>query len=123
MALTDLFVRNVKHSGAPAGDKYADGGGMYLLVKSTGKYWRMGYRFVNKRKTLALGVYPNVSLAQARKRGFSKAPDRRPATTARRQPPHGRGAQPFAQATGKDPGWASAAKWKNSAGGSGRPNK
>ncbi len=31
-----------------------------------GKYWRVDYRFVGKRKTLALGVYPDVSLAQAR---------------------------------------------------------
>jgi hypothetical protein len=28
MALTDTFTRNTKHSGAPAGDKYSDGGGM-----------------------------------------------------------------------------------------------
>jgi integrase len=41
---------------------------MYLLVKAAGKYWRMDYRFGGKRKTLALGVYPAVSLAQARKR-------------------------------------------------------
>ncbi len=41
---------------------------MYLLVKATGKYWRMDYRYLNKRKTLALGVYPEISLAKARKR-------------------------------------------------------
>jgi len=41
---------------------------MYLLVKPSGKYWRMDYRFAGKRKTLALGVYPAVTLAQARKR-------------------------------------------------------
>lgn len=68
MALADTFVRQVKHSGKPAGDSYADGGGMYLLVKAAGKYWRMDYRFSGKRKTLALGVYPAVTLAQARKR-------------------------------------------------------
>lgn len=68
MALADTFVRTVKHSGAAAGDKHSDGGGMYLLVKSSGKYWRMDYRFANKRKTLALGVYPAVPLALARKR-------------------------------------------------------
>ncbi len=68
MALTDTFVRNVKHTGAPAGDKHTDGGGMYLLVNAAGKYWRMNYRFADKRKTLALGVYPAVSLADARKR-------------------------------------------------------
>ena len=68
MALTDTFVRQVKHSGAPAGDKYTDGQGMFLLVKAAGKYWRMNFRFAEKQKTLALGVYPAVSLAKARKR-------------------------------------------------------
>lgn len=67
MALTDTFIKNsTKHSGKPAGDKHTDGGGMYLLVKSAGKYWRMDYRFADKRKTLALGTYPEVSLAKAR---------------------------------------------------------
>lgn len=68
MPLSDTFVRHVKNSGKPAGDKYSDGDGMYLLVKAAGKYWRMDYRFADKRKTLALGVYPEVSLAKARKR-------------------------------------------------------
>lgn len=68
MALTDTFVKNVKHSGAPAGDKLTDGQGMHLLVKAAGKYWRLNYRFLGKQKTLALGVYPEVSLAQARQR-------------------------------------------------------
>jgi integrase len=68
MALADTFVRQVKHSGKPAGDKHTDGGGMYLLVKAGGKYWRMDYTFADKRKTLALGVYPEVSLAKARAR-------------------------------------------------------
>ena len=68
MALADTFVRTVKPTGAPAGDKYADGGGMYLLVKSGGKYWRMDYRFAGKRKTLAMGTYPEVSIVKARKR-------------------------------------------------------
>ncbi|KQW96587.1 hypothetical protein ASC94_07015 [Massilia sp. Root418] len=67
MALTDMFIREVRPSSA-AGDKHADGGGMYLLVKGSGKYWRMDYGFLGKRKTLALGVYPAVSLASARKR-------------------------------------------------------
>jgi integrase len=68
MALTDTFVKQVKHSGVSAGDKHADGGGMYLLVKVGNKYWRLDYRFADKRKTLALGVYPAVSLAKARAR-------------------------------------------------------
>ncbi len=68
MALTDTFVKNTKHDGNSAGRKYADGGGMYLLVNAAGKYWRMDYRFAEKRKTLALGTYPEVSLLKARQR-------------------------------------------------------
>lgn len=68
MALTDTFVRQVKHTGKPAGDKHTDGDGMYLLVKAVGKYWRMDYTYSGKRKTLALGVYPEVPLAKARQR-------------------------------------------------------
>ena len=72
MPLSDTFVRNTKHSGAPAGDKHSDGGGMYLHITKAGKYWRMNYRFAAKQKTLALGVYPAVSLADARQ-GRDKA--------------------------------------------------
>ena len=68
MALTDTFVKQVKHSGKAAGDKHTDGVGMYLLVKAGGKYWRMDYTHEGKRKTLAIGVYPAVGLAKARKR-------------------------------------------------------
>jgi hypothetical protein len=68
MALTDTFVKNTKPTDSPAGDKYRDGGGMYLLINKGGKYWRMDYRFAEKRKTLALGVYPAVTLAKARQR-------------------------------------------------------
>jgi integrase len=66
MELSDKAVKAHKHSGKPSGDKYSDGSGMYLLVTATGKYWRMDYRYLDKRKTLALGVYPAVSLAKAR---------------------------------------------------------
>lgn len=64
--LTDTAIRNAKPR-----DKFykvSDSGGLYLLVKATGKYWRMDYRFVGKRKTLAIGVYPTVSLVAARKK-------------------------------------------------------
>ncbi len=71
MALTDTFVRQVKHTGKPTGDKYTDGGGMYLLVKAAGRYWRLDYTHADKRKTLALGVYPEVSLSKARQRRAS----------------------------------------------------
>ena len=66
MALTDTFVKSVKHTGAAVGDKHTDGGAMYLHVKAEGKYWRMAYRMHGKQKTLYIGVYPAVSLAQAR---------------------------------------------------------
>jgi integrase len=69
MALNDTYLKNsTKHIGSAAGDKHADGGGMYLLVKAAGKYWRLDYRFADKRKTLALGTYPEISLLEARQR-------------------------------------------------------
>ena len=47
--------------------KLVDGGGLYLLVNPVGsKYWRYNYRYAGKRKTLALGVFPEVSLKAAR---------------------------------------------------------
>ena len=89
MALTDTFVKNVKHSGATAGDKHTDGRAMYLLVNAVGKYWRMNYRFADKRKTLALGVYPDVGLAKARARRDKAreqlADDTDPATAKREE--------------------------------------
>ena len=41
---------------------------MYVLVAKAGKYWRFDYRYDGKRRTLAIGVYPDVTLAQARER-------------------------------------------------------
>ncbi len=66
MALTDIIVRTAKPKDKPY--KLTDGDGMYLLVTATGKYWRFDYRFLTKRKTLAIGVYPTISLADARER-------------------------------------------------------
>ncbi|TXT25996.1 MAG: Phage integrase [Gallionellaceae bacterium] len=67
MALTDIEVKKVKT--ADKAVKLADGGGLFLLVQSNGaKYWRLAYRFAGKQKTLALGVYPDVSLSDARQR-------------------------------------------------------
>lgn len=68
MALTDTKVKQLKPLGAASGEKYADGGGLYLHVTATGKYWRLSYRFAGRQKTLALGVYPDVTLAKARER-------------------------------------------------------
>jgi integrase len=66
MPLTDIAVRNAKFQEKPY--KLTDGDGMYLLVNKAGKYWRYDYRCLGKRKTLALGVYPIVSLVEARDR-------------------------------------------------------
>ncbi len=47
--------------------KLSDGGGLCLEVRPNGaKYWRLSYRIYKKQKTLALGVYPAVSLKDAR---------------------------------------------------------
>ncbi|TRL72343.1 tyrosine-type recombinase/integrase [Citrobacter youngae] len=49
--------------------KLADGGGLYLQVEPNGsRYWRMKYRFAGKEKRLSFGVYPAVSLADARQK-------------------------------------------------------
>lgn len=66
MSLTDTAIRNAKPGSKPY--KLTDGGGLYLLVNNAGKYWRFDYRFVGKRKTLAVGVYPAITLAKARER-------------------------------------------------------
>lgn len=62
--LTDTAVRQAKPKDKPY--KIGDSGGLYLLIKPNGKYWRMNYRFAGKQKTLAIGVYPDVSLKEAR---------------------------------------------------------
>ena len=67
MPLADASIRKVKSRPKPC--KLSDSGGMYLLVMPDGgRYWRMDYRFAGKRRTLALGVYPIISLSEARSR-------------------------------------------------------
>jgi hypothetical protein len=66
MALTDTIIRNAKYQGKQI--KLSDEKGMYLLVNQAGKYFRLDYRFADKRKTLALGVYPETSLKEAREK-------------------------------------------------------
>ena len=67
MKLTDTRVRNAKPK--EKAYKLSDGGGMYLLVTPDGaRYWRLDYRHVGKRRTLALGIYPTVTLGNARGR-------------------------------------------------------
>ena len=66
--LTDMYVKNAKTSPDGKPKKYTDGGGLYLNVTTSGKYWRYNYRFYGKQKTLALGSYPEISLRDARER-------------------------------------------------------
>lgn len=67
MALTAIQIKSAKATDKP--QKMSDGGGLYLLVQPNGaKYWRLAYRFAGKQKTLAVGVYPVVSLLDARER-------------------------------------------------------
>lgn len=64
--LTAVEVKHAKAAEKPY--KLADGGGLHLLVGTDGsKRWRFNYRWAGKYRTLALGVYPAVSLAAARK--------------------------------------------------------
>ncbi len=67
MPLTDTAIRNAKPEEKPV--KIADGGGLYLLLNPKGsKWWRLDYRFDGKRKTISMGVYPEISLKDARER-------------------------------------------------------
>jgi len=65
--LTELGVRKAKSSSIQK--KLTDGRGLFLLLHPNGsKYWRMKYRFMGKEKLLAIGVWPEVSLTEARKK-------------------------------------------------------
>ncbi len=67
MLLTDDAIEAVKPRERPF--KVADGGSLYLLVSpSGGKLWRFNFRIDGKRKTLALGKLPGMSVATARER-------------------------------------------------------
>ena len=67
MPLTDTAIRKAVPRSKPF--KLSDGGGLFLLVQpSGGKWWRYKYHFAGKERLLALGVYPDVSLADARER-------------------------------------------------------
>lgn len=62
MKLTDAKLRNLSKPG-----KYFDGAGLYLeLTPAGGRYWRMKYRWAGKEKRLSFGVYPDVTLKDAR---------------------------------------------------------
>ncbi len=65
MKLKDSECKNAKGKAKPY--KLGDGKGLYLEVTPSGsKYWRLKYRIDNKEKRLSIGVYPAVTLKQAR---------------------------------------------------------
>lgn len=65
--LTVTAIRNLKPRAKPY--KVADGRGLFLLVHPNGgKYWRLKYRAAGRERLLSFGVYPEVSLAEARQR-------------------------------------------------------
>lgn len=65
MPLSDAACRTAKSREKPY--KLSDGGGLYLLVEKSGsRLWRHAFRFDGRQKLVALGVYPTVSLADAR---------------------------------------------------------
>lgn len=67
IALTDVKVRTAKSQ--EKAYKLSDEKGLFLYITQNGsKYWRFKYRYLGKEKLLALGVYPDVSLALARER-------------------------------------------------------
>lgn len=67
MKLKDVAVRRAASKSKPY--KLADGGGLFLLVNPSGsKWWRLKYRIDGREKLLSLGVYPEVSLLDARER-------------------------------------------------------
>lgn len=66
MKLTNAACKNAQPKTKPY--KLFDGGGLYLLVKPNGaKLWQLKYRYLGKEKTLSIGQYPTISLANARK--------------------------------------------------------
>ncbi|MDF0604042.1 integrase arm-type DNA-binding domain-containing protein [Neisseriaceae bacterium TC5R-5] len=67
MPLTDSAIKNAKPSIDNKPIKLTDGNSLFLWIMPNGaKYWRMSYRFEGKQKTLACGVYPEISLKEAR---------------------------------------------------------
>ena len=70
MSLTATSIRNIKPKDKTF--KLYDERGLYLKVSPNGrKWWRYKYRFSGKEKRISLGVYPDVSLKEARDRGGS----------------------------------------------------
>ena len=85
MALSDTALRNAKPTEKPF--KLYDERGLYLIVNPNGgKWWRLKYRLEGKEKTISLGTYPEVTLAQAR----GKRDDARALVAGNTDPSHHR---------------------------------
>jgi integrase len=68
--LSDAKIRRAKPGARP--HKLYDGGGLFLLLHPNGsRYWRLKYRVAGKEKLFAIGVYPEVSLADARAKAIN----------------------------------------------------
>lgn len=68
MTLTDTRIRTATVPKVKKQTKLFDGGGLHLLVNASGKYWKLDYRIDGRRRTLSIGVYPAISLKEARKK-------------------------------------------------------
>lgn len=69
MALTDVVIKNAKFDPSKSVTKLHDEKSMYVQVMKNGsKYFRLDYSYAGRRKTLALGVYPEISLKEAREK-------------------------------------------------------
>lgn len=65
MPLTDVAIRGAKPPAKTT--RLFDSGGLYLeMSPAGGRWWRWKYYFAGREKRLALGVYPEVSLKEAR---------------------------------------------------------
>lgn len=65
MPLNDRKIKNAHPT--DKAQKLFDGGGLFLLLKPNGrKYWRLKYRFEGRERSLSIGEYPLISLAEAR---------------------------------------------------------
>src|ERR1700694_4032674 len=66
--LTDAAIRRIQPGPKPF--KKADALGLYMLIQPSGsRLWRLNYTVAGRQKTLALGVYPEISLSEARQAG------------------------------------------------------
>jgi integrase len=65
--LSEIRIRNTKPRSAEA--RLYDGGGLYLSIMPTGaRWWRLKYHFSGRERRIGLGCYPEVGLAEARRR-------------------------------------------------------